>query len=212
MTWEIHDTGGADVAKQLAFAKADFAKFSTTDNGTVDPSDDVRDPILLVGHVMAAFSQAEADLLKTRLAIVTLGTDHVSRVNNLMQLLNKGVGAMQKKGDDDRYQLGVGSEADMKALQDRFTVEGCDKTLFSVDLLASPDPNAGQWALTIAKRSLTPVNTTLSNLTDDLSSTQSKDQTALQTLMGRYNNAIELVTASIKKNEGESEAINANLK
>lgn len=204
MAWDLQYTGTTDPAKQLEFAKEDFNKFSTTDN--------VRDPILLTGHVMAAFSQEEANLLKTLLKRVTLGTDHVSRVNKLMQLINKGVGEMATKGDGDKFQLGVGSEADMNALLDRFTVEGCDKNLFSVVKLAAPDPNADKYAVTIEKRSLSPVNQTLSNLTDDLSSTQSKDQTQLQTIMGRYNNAIELVTATIKKNEGEGEAINANLK
>lgn len=76
----------------------------------------------------------------------------------------------------------------------------------------APNTNLRCWTLVGTKTQLTTLNTNLQRGVDKLSAEVQQAQLSLQTLMGRYNGAFEVVTAAIKRDESQAQSVTGNIR
>lgn len=184
---------------------SDYSNWSTVTRASLSL---VKDPMKLVARVMVAMSNAQANLLATMTNKVTALTDRMADINELMKNVNDGLAAT--KGwtvETDHYVLfRSSSEAEADAYRARLIAAGVKESTLSKGFTGSV------WQISIAKQNLSAANQNMQLTVDTVSSTTQQAQLSLQTLMGRYNGAFEVVTSAIKKSEAQADAVNINIK
>lgn len=201
-------------------ASADYLTFTTTLS--------TADPIRLVAQVMMGMSNAQGNLLRTMTAQVTALTNKMADVNELMGMLNLGLNRPAVSDESPgvvAYSIlaGQAGKDEMLALSQRFIDAGATRAA------QTPTPNGypasiadsmyinrpadpTKWQLYVGKTALTNMSQNLQRTVDNISSEVQQAQLSLQTLMGRYNGAFEVVTSAIKKSETQSQSVTGNIR
>lgn len=183
-------------------ASTDFSAWTSPDFAKV------KDPMKLVGRVMAAMSVAMGNLMRTMTTGITDLTDRMSRMNTALQKINEQLGIT--KGETDQN----------KALDVMTKMTAADKDLLKAtfaEAKLNPDINIWQeradgWAWVTHVRYLQSNADGLRIGVDSLGTTSQAAQLQLNTLMGRYTSCFEVVTNCIKKGESQAGSAVANFR
>jgi hypothetical protein len=110
------------------------------------------------------------------------------------------------------------SKAEATSLHQRYMTAGAGEGTLWVEFKDDTDPpgnatyHRNYWQVKGTKSALSKANDNMRMAAEKITTQSQQAQLQLQTLMGRYNGAFELVTAAIKRAETQSEAAVTNFK
>jgi hypothetical protein len=186
----------------------------------------IKDPLRFAARVISRMSTAIADLLRTETDYVSSITDRMAVINGYMQKLNTAIGTVKAQPDNYNAAIAYGNtHEELKNLGDaiwtasegapafgtKYDVWGNQPHTGSTDVYVAVAPGYSR-VLVANKGNLTAATQNLQIKVDSLSSTNQQAQLKLQTLMGRYNSAFELVSNILKKAETQAESATSNFK
>jgi hypothetical protein len=190
--------------------------------GTTIPG--VKDPNRKSTLVMLKMSVAQAGWLGAQTSKVTALSEHMAKVNDLMNILNDTL-ATNKLATEDTVCVvswlpsegGTpdGAKIKLDKLMADLIAEGVPNQFGSgayVRDVTPADAQQGWYQLVLAKSQVSAGIENLRLTIDKLSSTNQQAQLNLQTLMGRYNGVFELVSGAIKRSETQFDTVTSNFR
>lgn len=177
-----------------------------------------RDPMRRVAMVMMHMTTEQGKLLKTESDSITLLTDRMGVLNDAMKILNAGIAANAVTKDDAQaviFQFPSPSprpvppdpNSKYEKAKAALIAAGVDMFKYTEDIVSPND----RFVATL-KSSASDAVTALRIDVEELSSQTQLANLGLQTLMGRYNGAFDVVTNALKKNESQGSAVTSNFR
>jgi hypothetical protein len=180
------------------------------------------DPVAMVPRLMAAYGIQQGELLRLLTANVTRLSDEIASVSDFMNVINTGMGYLKNRSEGDAYYVGhFATQAEADAEVARWVAIGAQPVNSdgSMGVVArnnalDVDPNdpTKTWGVFFQKAGGEAIQKRLQNRVNDLTTANQQAQLVLQTVIGRYNATIELISNIIKKNSTQLESIQNNFR
>lgn len=174
------------------------------------------DPMLMLPRVMAGYSKEQGELLRHLTKNVTELSDQIAEVSDYMNVVNTAMGAVTSADAGTRYYFKYfATEAEAIAEVARWVNIGAQPKgpengatgVVHTDGVVDPTDPTKVWGVFLQKDGATAIQGTLRNIANDLTTANQQAQLELQTLMGRYNATIDVISSIIKKNASQLDAI-----